>query len=126
MWKIVHLDKYPWYSIDLETREIHWKRKRILEPHKYPNTNFYRVSLYVDWKPHYLSVKQVIEAWEEQLKITDECWEMVEYFIAKAKDKIRRDTLRKHFEHYYIDQCVELKVLSEEKIKGHKYYSLIK
>ena len=125
MSNVVQLRKYPWYAVDLETKEIFWKRKHLLEPHQYPNTNFFRVSLYVNWKPCYLSVKQVLEAWANQLALEKECWEMIEYFKEKDKDRIRRDILRKHFEHDYIDQCVELEAISETKENWHKYYSLV-
>lgn len=126
MSNIVHLRKYPWYSVNLDTKEIQGKRKAILAPHRYPNTNFFRVSLYVNWKPNYLSVKQVMRVANEQKILEEECGEMIEYFEDKKKDSIRRDSLRKHFEHDYIDQCVELEAIIEVKEKGHKYYSLKK
>ena len=62
----------------------------------------------------------------EQKILEEECGEMIEYFEDKKKDSIRRDSLRKHFEHDYIDQCVELEAIIEVKEKGHKYYSLKK
>jgi len=109
---------FPWYELDVKNKVIYWKK---WEPMK-PNELLNRVTLYLKWKRRYFTINKLIDLATWKVNTDDN--EMVKHFKEKWKDKIRRDTLRKHFEHFFIDECVEEWIIIETKEKWHKFYSL--
>lgn len=102
---------YPGYVIDPETLEIIGKRGNTLKPYKYPKSNCLRVSLYRDWKPTYVWVKDIID----RMWLWNDDWsELLKYFQEKEMKETRKDQLKKKFESFYIDEAIEEWVIVEK------------
>lgn len=97
---------FPGYVIDPETLKIIWKKGNELKPYKYPKTNTLRVSLYKNWTPTYINIKNIInELWVVN---NDEFSELREFFEKREWKEIRKDGLIKKFEKFYIDDAITL------------------
>jgi len=95
---------YPGYVIDPETLKVIWKKGNELKPYKYPNSNCLRVSLYKDWVPTYVWIKDIVD----RMWLWNDNWtELQEYFIKRDWKKVRKDSLYKKFEKYFIDEALE-------------------